>query len=245
MPVEEQIHGLLEAARKLDERVSALEFGDPVAFVYNPLQYAWRGHAAYLRRFGAGEGRRVVFLGMNPGPWGMAQTGVPFGEISAVRDWLGIEEEIDRPDLEHPKRPIQGFACTRSEVSGKRLWGLFSKRFESAERFFKRHFVANYCPLVFMSESGANITPNRISAAERMPLQAACDAHLALILTLLRAEWLIGVGQYAWKCGERVRETHNLDIKIGQMLHPSPASPVANKHWPERPTEELEALGVW
>ena len=35
--------------------------------------------------------KRVVFLGMNPGPFGMAQVGVPFGEVAAVRDWLRID----------------------------------------------------------------------------------------------------------------------------------------------------------
>jgi len=42
---------------------------------------------------------------MNPGPWGMAQTGVPFGEINAVKDWLGINAEVDKPQKQHPKRP--------------------------------------------------------------------------------------------------------------------------------------------
>ena len=41
----------------------------------------------------AAPGRKeAVFLGMNPGLWGMAQTGVPFGTVSLVRDWMGIED---------------------------------------------------------------------------------------------------------------------------------------------------------
>ena len=81
---------------------------------------------------------------MNPGPFGMVQTGVPLGEIAAVRDWMGIEATVEKPATENPKRPIEGFACTRSEVSGRRLWGLFAERFGTAEAFFTDHFVANY-----------------------------------------------------------------------------------------------------
>ncbi|HOO93245.1 MAG TPA: single-stranded DNA-binding protein, partial [Opitutales bacterium] len=157
--------------------MSRLRFAEPVHTVYNPLDYARDAHEAYLRRYGMGT-KRVVFLGMNPGPWGMAQVGVPFGEIPAVRDWLGIEVPVRRPDPEHPKRPIQSFACKRSEVSGRRLWGLFARRFGSADTFFQDHFVLNYCPLVFMLESGANHTPDKLPASERDALYRACDEHL-------------------------------------------------------------------
>src|SRR5271170_4620145 len=132
-------NSLIQAARDLAVQSDALQFAPPVAYVYNPLQYAWDGHEIYLRRFGA-EPKEVIFLGMNPGPFGMAQTGVPFGEISAARDWLKISAAIGRPPLEHPKRPVLGFACARSEVSGRRLWGLFARRFGTAEKFFARHF---------------------------------------------------------------------------------------------------------
>ena len=91
-------------------------------------------------------------MGMNPGPWGMAQTGVPFGEIDAVRNWIEIEEPVEKPDNEHPKRPIEGFDCQKSEVSGRRLWGLFSEKYPKAEDFFADHYVVNYCPLVWMEE---------------------------------------------------------------------------------------------
>ena len=80
---------LLAAARRLRADTGRLRFAAPVTHVYNPLVYAWAPHEAYLRRFG-GARKRVVFLGMNPGPFGMAQTGVPFGEIAAVRGWLRI-----------------------------------------------------------------------------------------------------------------------------------------------------------
>ncbi|MCL1818442.1 MAG: single-stranded DNA-binding protein, partial [Spirochaetaceae bacterium] len=147
---------LVRISRKLAAECSQLRFA--VAAVYNPLVYARKPHEAYLRLAG-GKPKKIVFLGMNPGPWGMAQTGVPFGEVAAVRDWLGISAPVGSPPAPHPKRPVEGFACAKSEVSGRRLWGLFRERCSSAAAFFAEHFVANYCPLVFMDKGGANITP--------------------------------------------------------------------------------------
>src|SRR6185369_4193405 len=147
------------SAKDLCRALKGLRFGAPVTHVYNPLTYAWAAHREYLRRYGRGS-KRVLFFGMNPGPFGMAQTGVPFGEVAAVRDWLKIDAPIGRPEVEHPKRPVHGFACKRSEVSGKRLWGLFAERFGTPEAFFAEHFVANYCPLVFCETSGCNRTPD-------------------------------------------------------------------------------------
>jgi single-strand selective monofunctional uracil DNA glycosylase len=176
----------LEAvSQSLADAVDALQFGAPVTHVYNPLRYAWRAHAAYLRRCGAAPGR-VVMLGMNPGPFGMAQVGVPFGEIALVRDWIGIHEHIDRPEHEHPKRPVLGFHCHRSEVSGRRLWGWARERYGSPDAFFARYVVLNYCPLVFMEASGRNLTPDKLRRDERERLYAACDAALRETLAILQ-----------------------------------------------------------
>ncbi|HSL84142.1 MAG TPA: single-stranded DNA-binding protein, partial [Thermoanaerobaculia bacterium] len=131
--------------RIVDELVAAVEplaFSPPVACVYDPLVYAREPHRRYLERFGRPP-KEVLLVGMNPGPWGMSQTGVPFGEVAAVRDWMGIDGRVERPDPEHPKRPVEGFACARSEVSGRRLWGWARERFGAPERFFERFFVWN------------------------------------------------------------------------------------------------------
>src|SRR5438445_772416 len=101
---------LLRAARKLGEDVHPLKFSAPVTHVYNPLAYAWKAHEIYLQRYG-GTPKRIMFLGMNPGPFGMVQTGVPFGEVAAVRAWLKIQAPIGKPALEHPRRPVGGFNC--------------------------------------------------------------------------------------------------------------------------------------
>lgn len=235
---------LIAAARHLSDRVDALPFQSPVTHVYNPLQYAWDAHRQYLERCQPST-TRVLFLGMNPGPWGMAQTGVPFGQVEAVRDWLGIDARIDRPASENPKRPIQGFDCRRSEVSGQRLWGLFRDRFGVAQEFFREHFVFNYCPLVFMEASGRNRTPDKLPAAASEPLDVACDEHLARVLELLRPEIVVGVGGYAEACLRRVVEAGGQACRVARVLHPSPASPLANRGWGQRATAELVAAGVW
>lgn len=232
---------LVEAARTLSAQLARQSFAPPVSHVYNPLEYARTPHEAYLRRYGAGR-RRVVFLGMNPGPFGMVQTGVPFGEIAAVRDWMGIEATVEKPATENPKRPIEGFACTRSEVSGRRLWGLFAERFGTAEAFFTDHFVANYCPLAFF-DHGRNLTPDKLPAAETAPLEAACDAHLRALVEALQPEWLIGVGGFAE--ARAAAALRGYDIRIGRVLHPSPASPAANRGWAAAAEKQLLALGVW
>jgi single-strand selective monofunctional uracil DNA glycosylase len=218
-----------------------LSFAPPVSHVYNPLDYAWTAHELYLRRF-ANTRKRVLFLGMNPGPFGMMQVGVPFGEIAAVRDWLGIYTLIGRPKVEHPKRLITGFDCTRSEVSGERLWGLFAERFKSPERFFAEHLVINYCPLAFLEESGRNRTPDKLPASERAALYAACNEHLQVLIRTLKPEWVIGVGDFAAK---RAEEVCSGVCRIGRILHPSPASPMANRGWARQATAQLEQLKVW
>lgn len=232
---------LLAAGRELGRSVARLRFGAPVSHVYNPLDYAAKPHAAYVRRY-ADTRKRVVFLGMNPGPFGMAQTGIPFGEVAWVRDWLGICEPVSRPRRENPKRPVQGFDCTRSEVSGARLWGTIAEHFGTPERFFRQHFVANYCPLVFMETSGRNRTPDKLPVAERDPLFAACDRHLLRLVEILEPEWVVGVGSFA---AARARAAlAGPAPRIARILHPSPASPLANRDWAGAVRAELAALDL-
>ncbi len=237
---------VIAAAAELRDRVDELDFGNTVPWVYNPLNYAWQSHEQYLRRY-ARKTCRVLLLGMNPGPWGMAQTGVPFGEIRAVVDFLGINAPVGKPRREHPNRPIEGLSCKRSEVSGQRLWGLFKSRFQNADAFFEMHFVSNYCPLVFMEESAKNLTPDKLPSALRKPLEDVCDDHLSKLIEALEPEWVIGVGGFATECAIRVlseRFAHS-PVKTGRILHPSPASPAANRDWSGTATKQLVELGIW
>jgi single-strand selective monofunctional uracil DNA glycosylase len=242
------MHPLLAAADDLCRALKPLRFEAPVTHVYNPLVYARANYAAYVERYALLEApapppiKRVLLLGMNPGPWGMAQTGVPFGDASVVREWLGISGEVTPPADEHPERPIFGLACPRSEVSGTRLWGAIRDHFQTPARFFQRFFVENYCPLCFLEETGRNRTPDRLPAEERAPLYAICDAHLRRAVEILQPRLVIGVGNFAAD-----RATNALEgsgIAVGQILHPSPASPAANVGWLDKVKAQLAALGV-
>jgi single-strand selective monofunctional uracil DNA glycosylase len=232
---------LMESTDRLVDDLRLLRFSPPVAYVYNPLVYAREPHERYLSRYGGG-GREAVFVGMNPGPWGMAQTGVPFGEIDMVKNWLGIEGEVGKPRPEHPKKRVEGFRCRRSEVSGRRLWGLFRELCGTPERFFERFFVVNYCPLLFLDADGRNITPDRLRSGERAPLLEICDNALFRCIEHIGPERVIGVGNFA---GERAREIlKESGVRVGKILHPSPASPAANRNWRNVVLGQLRDQGI-
>jgi single-strand selective monofunctional uracil DNA glycosylase len=232
---------LVDISRALSERVARLRFAAPVSCVYNPLEYARAPHELYVTRYGAGP-KEVLLLGMNPGPFGMVQTGVPFGDVRLVRDWLGIDAPVEKPAQEHPKRPVLGFKCARSEVSGTRLWGWARDRFGTPQRFFERFFVANYCPLAFMEESARNLTPDKLPAAEQLALASICDEALREIVRSLRPRLVIGVGGFAERRARAALAGES--VTVGTILHPSPASPIANRGWAPAIERQLEALGV-
>lgn len=226
--------------------LQALRFGPPVACVYNPLEYARELHEAWLQRYGQGA-KEVLLLGMNPGPFGMVQTGVPFGEVAAVRGWLGLSGTVRAPAQMHAKRPVEGLACRRSEVSGRRLWGWAAQRWGKPERFFRHFFVHNYCPLAFAADSGANLTPDKLPRSESAPLFAICDRMLQQTVAVLRPRVCIGIGAFA---EQRLRQAlagmqwpHGMP-EIGRMPHPSPASPAANRGWEALADAALRELGL-
>ena len=98
-----------------------------------------------------------------------------------------------------------------------------------------------------MGETGRNITPDKLQKSESVPVDQACRLHLSKTIEQLEPEFLIGVGAFAEK---QLKETvkayfPDSDFKIGKILHPSPASPAANKGWPDVPLQQLIDLGVW
>jgi single-strand selective monofunctional uracil DNA glycosylase len=229
------------SARELSRQVEKLQFSAPVAFWYNPLNYAWAPHQLYLQKYAAGR-KKVIWLGMNPGPWGMAQTGVPFGEINMVKNWLEVEAEVHSPADEDPRRPITGFRARRSEVSGRRVWGLFAERYASAQAFAQDNFVMNWCPLIFFSDAAVNITPDKIATNDRARLYDLCDEHLRSVVAATEAEIVVGIGRFAF---ERARDALvGQSVKVGQILHPSPASPRANRGWAKEAMTDLAPLGL-
>lgn len=234
------VETLVDVAARLRDRVGRLRFGAPVACAYNPLDYAWQPHARYLQQFGVPP-KEVLLLGMNPGPFGMVQTGVPFGEITAVRDWLRCRGTVRVPPRTHPKRPVLGFDCPRREVSGQRLWGWAQGRFGTPEAFFARFLVWNYCPLAFVEESGRNLTPDKLPASERQDLLAVCDDALRDTVRVLRPRLVVGIGAFA---EQRARQALGDAVAVGRIPHPSPASPAANRGWNAAVEEALRGLGV-
>lgn len=241
---------IMAIADRLSARVQALRFAAPVTHVYNPLDYAREAVSDYAHKYGQAP-KLALLLGMNPGPYGMAQTGVPFGEVAAVRDWLGVRGHIGRPASEHPERPIEGFACRRSEVSGARLWGFLRQEFGRPESFFEHAFVWNYCPLLFsrIEHSGGrrscrNLTPDALPAGQTRELYAACDDALLDLVQLLRPTYLVGVGGFAHRRLRHLFEDSGR-YRIGLMLHPSPASPLANRDFAGTARRQLTELGLW
>ncbi len=239
---QQNAQGLIHLSRELSEAVDQLTFSAPVTHVYNPLAYAASSHEAYLNRFGDGR-KRVVFLGMNPGPFGMAQTGVPFGDVETVGEWFKIRQPIGSPPNPHPRRTVQGLECPRVEVSGKRLWGWVKDRWTTPEAFFAEAFVANFCPLVFLEESGRNRTPDRLPRSEKEPLFEICDRALRHMVECVEPEWVVGVGAFATRRAAEVLADSK--IQVGKILHPSPASPAANRGWLPLVEKQLADQGIF
>ncbi len=226
---------------ELISQLTPLQFKPPVTHVYNPLIYARRSYHSYTERYGQSP-KEIVLVGMNPGPWGMVQTGIPFGDVEMVKSWLNINEPVGVPDKPHPKRPVEGLECSRNEVSGQRIWSWAKELYGTPERFFERFFITNYCPLAFMEESGRNRTPDKLPIDERNPLIAACDRALLQTVEYLSPDYVIGVGVFA---ATRINQMLKGSGRItGRITHPSPANPLANKGWSRLVRFEIEKLGI-
>lgn len=229
---------IIRIARALSRELSALHPPASLAFTYDPVEYAWSVHRAYCLM--ARPRPRALFVGMNPGPFGMVQTGVPFGEVAAVQGFLGIDGRFAPPERQHPRRPIEGFDCRRSEVSGRRFWGLMRDAFGTRTRFFRSAFVWNWCPLAFLSASGANVTPDKLPSSVRVPIEAACDRALVRVVRALEPGIVIGVGGFA---RDRAVAALPTRVAVHTVLHPSPASPAANRGWERQARDQLMACG--
>ena len=196
---------------------------------YNPLNYAWDVHEAYLRRMGGG-GARTVILGMNPGPHGMGQMGIPFAATSVVRDLLGITcIPVNQPEAVDPRRPVVGLEYPREEVSGTRLWGLLAEYYGDAGAIASSVFLVNHCPLMlFSGPRAANITPDKVAGPTAQVLLERCDQHLCEVVSALNADRVIGVGKFAESRARSALVDEAVEV-VG-CWHPSPASPLANRN---------------
>lgn len=218
------------AAARLRDALDGYPLPRGVAYAYHPLRYAWDAHAAFLSRYGEGAGR-AVFVGMNPGPWGMTQSGVPLADPALAREWMGVQGRVESPPHAHPKVPVLGYASTRRDPTGAKFYGWARRRYGTAAAFFAEAFVLNYCPLLFLDEAGRNVTLPQVPKAAAAPLFAACDAHLAAMLRALRPRRVLPMGAFAAARVRGVLEAEKLDVPLRQVRHPSPANPANNAGW--------------
>ena len=232
---------LVRIAERLSHKLSGTIPLLGADYVYDPSVYAKCPHDNYLQRFAKGQ-KRVLLLGMNPGPWGMAQIGVPFGSVPHARDWLKVEGKIGVPERFHPSRPVLGWECHRVEPSGRRLWSLLESIYGAPCNMAKELVVLNYCPLLFLKANGQscrNLPLNNLRGAKK--LLQACDESLGEMLDVVKPEVAIGIGMFAEK---RLRLVAGKKIKVGRMLHPSPASPMANQGFDRLARVALASHGV-
>lgn len=232
---------LLEITAQLRAALADWVPSQPVSFTYRPLDYAEDLHRQWITRY-CDAACSTLLVGMNPGPWGMAQTAVPFGAVSVVRDWFALRDNGMTAPAAHPKKPIQGLACPREEVSGARLWGWVRTHWPEPSDFFRNFWITNYCPLLFLDEAGRNLTPDKLSAADRDRLLPACDRALRDAARALSVDRIVGVGVWA---EQRARQAcAGLGVEFGRILHPSPASPAANRGWSDVAEQQLRDLGI-
>ncbi len=227
--------GLKERTLEFSKELKNLSL-DFDGYVYNPLEYAIDAHLEYQEMAGNGHAP-IMLLGMNPGPYGMVQTGVPFGDVLTVKNFLQLKSTVGHPEKEHPSRPVEGLSCKRVEVSGQRIWGLLRSFHGTKEELFSHFSVQNYCPLAFLDKgkTARNITPDKLSKKDRTLITTLCNDYLKDIISILEIKTAIGVGAYAY---EKLRECAPEGLRVIRMMHPSPASPAANRCF-AKSTEEL------
>lgn len=226
----------------LNNELNELQFPKNITHIYNPIVYALNLHCQYIKKFLNGK-KKVMLIGMNPGPNGMVQNGVPFGNTNTVKNLMKIQGQVDQPPSLNPKRPVTGLSCTTEEPSGVRIWNLLQKLAGSLEVFGEQCFLHNFCPLAFFDEQGKNITPSELKGKIKSTLRDICLKYLEKEIQLIQPEIIIAIGSYV---GDSLRKLSKqsiyvrTNIKILQLAHPSPRS-LNNNNWPEKATEFFES----
>lgn len=282
---------LIKTTRALADDLHALRCPAGVSHVYNPLRYMWPAHERFLSRHyvrereslpnvgrldlyrpaGTAKSRRYLILGMNPGPHGMVQTGLPFGDVVNAAAMLGYKtgDQIPAPDLAsvalHPSRPVIGLSATRREASGERLWGGLASIWGSLDAVLADCFAANYCPLAYFADdaSGTNVTPEefgkrtvngkpnpRYDTAYAAELDEVCLPYLVRVARAMRVEVILAVGRYAEVkakiiaalCPEATRRCPS--PKVVYLTHPSPLATRSAGEWATMARHALDAACV-
>ncbi|KAH8374826.1 hypothetical protein KR200_006973 [Drosophila serrata] len=227
---------------KLNETLDELDPPSGIQCMYNPIVYASQLHCDYLRRYLNGA-KKLVFIGMNPGPNGMAQTGIPFGNVRTVKVLMQLSGSVEKPPNEHPKRPVVGLDCRIEEPSGVRLWELFLRLAGNMETFAQQCFVHNFCPLAFFDEAGKNLTPGELKGTYKQQLRDRCLDTLEEQLHLLQPQVVVAVGEYVHTALKRSKFCKSDSVIVLRLPHPSPRS-VNNNNWPEKAQAFLEDNGL-
>ena len=95
-----------------------------------------------------------------------------------------------------------------------------------------------------MNSSGKNIIPSALPKESRKILFDTCDISLKKLVDLLDVEAVVGIGKFA--CDRaRMALKDKPDVKMHLIMHPSPASPAANKDWAGIVKKQLKESGVW
>lgn len=224
---------LIDLTEEFNKKLNELQF-DFDGFVYNPLNYASLLHNQFLNR----NTNTIdnLFMGMNPGPFGMAQNGVPFGATSKVKDFLKINGSVDLVLDAHPKLPIVGLEMKREEESGKRFWSVMEEIYGNCEEFFKHSFATNYCPLAFIDKGSTakNITPDKLSKQDQKKIELVCDEFLEKQINILKPKRIIAIGRYSEKMALKNKDK----IEVLYLFHPSPANPKGFSYWKEGKAKE-------
>ncbi|KAK6639299.1 hypothetical protein RUM43_007571 [Polyplax serrata] len=233
---------LLAIEHQMCSELNNLKFTPPIDYVYNPLLYAKDLHENFIKKYFENCSKKILFLGMNPGPWGMCQTGIVFGDKDHVKEWLKLCGQVNKPKKEHPRKKITGLDCSRKEISGKKFWGFFRKLCQTPEQFFQHSFVYNLCCLAFVDTSGKNITPPEIKDIQvRNRLLNICNETFVKIIKEFKFEIVIGVGKFAEKNAiTELRRNGLSNVKVLSIPHPSPRSAKIFRVWEEMTLKKLK-----
>ena len=209
---------IIELYKSLNIELDELKFFPPCFYVYNPLSYCFESFKIYFEYLNTEE-EINLFFGINPGPFGMAQTGIPFGDKETVKNYLKIEPKIDIDKIpkQHPKKQILGLEVKRVEKSGRIFWGVIKEFYPEKYDFFKSNFVLNFCPLCFLDEQGRNITPKVLRKEDQIALYKILEIFMLKLFKLIKIKKLIAIGDETFSYLNAL----NTKLKIQTIIHPA------------------------
>jgi len=221
---------VVNATRLLSARLEPVRAALPAAGLkavaaIDPTSYAFGNYTRFMQLAASGP-RLALFVGMNPGPHGMAQTGIPFGDVDTARVLLGGADTIDPlPGLRAASGAAwdcKGLAYHRGEQSGMRLWSALSQLCGSPQAALERCCIVNYCPLYMVGPELENITPSDLPRRHDITraLEAACDEHLRQLVLGLEVKTVLSFGSYAHASARRALSGFPVDFYT--TPHPSP-----------------------